>query len=489
MDTNILNPRLHDGDERTCLTPAKKGRTFIFVNLPAPALLMAIRHGEQLVRHGACHWAGVSQNSRMSGPKRSGKFQCISGLLLLLLTACPTPPKKVERVTPLEQAVAEAALSAPIIVPGSLLDSAAPEEPINEPAQVESAPEISIITPPEIAAPAPIVKVEPIPEGKRAAEDAHDEHSDTVEVIVPPPQQNQNYFVGLIPVQDWVKAQPSPFTFKQANREVFQMETSHGQILFTLGSRFAKWNGVALGLGFPPSYKQGKLCLHSLDLQKNLMPLLAPPSLQENVIRTVLIDPGHGGSNYGAKSLGSKFYEKDFTLDWALRIQKAMAGSNWKVVLTRTNDSHVELMDRVALADAIQADLFISLHFNSAPVSSKKGGESGLETYCLTPTGLPSNIVREFHDDPHKVFPNNLYDAENVMYAARIQQNLIQLTGRKDRGVRRARFMTVLREQKRPAVLIEGGFLSNPTEAGLIGDPAYRQQLALAVRNSLLKMN
>jgi N-acetylmuramoyl-L-alanine amidase len=67
----------------------------------------------------------------------------------------------------------------------------------------------------------------------------------------------------------------------------------------------------------------------------------------------------------------------------------------------------------------------------------------------------------------------------------RIQRTLLKVTGAKDHGVRRARFMTVLRGQNRPAVLVEGGYLSNPREARRIADPAYRQKLAEAVAAAL----
>src|SRR5690606_6420878 len=130
-------------------------------------------------------------------------------------------------------------------------------------------------------------------------------------------------------------------------------------------------------------------------------------------------------------------------------------------------DRDLSLKERVAIADAHQADLFISLHFNSLEGSSA-GTESGLETYCLTPAGMPSNIIRNgIEDDPAKTYPNNAFDTQNLLLAVRLHQSLVQGTARPNRGVRRARFMTVLREQRRPAVLLEGGFISNPAEASL----------------------
>jgi N-acetylmuramoyl-L-alanine amidase len=152
------------------------------------------------------------------------------------------------------------------------------------------------------------------------------------------------------------------------------------------------------------------------------------------------------------------------------------------VALTRTNDAGLDLPGRVDIADRAEAALFVSLHFNGAFPNTEV---HGLETYCLTPKGLPSTVTRDFADDASQEWPNNAFDAHNLRLAMRIHRSLIQKTGAVDRGVRRARFMGVLRGQKRPAVLIEGGFLSNPAEAAQISTPAYRQKLAEAVAAAL----
>jgi N-acetylmuramoyl-L-alanine amidase len=83
------------------------------------------------------------------------------------------------------------------------------------------------------------------------------------------------------------------------------------------------------------------------------------------------------------------------------------------------------------------------------------------------------------------VCPNNAFDIENLQLALSVHRALLEVNGHHDRGVRRARFPAVLRGQDRPAILIEGGYLSNPREARLIADPAYRQRLAEAVAGAL----
>jgi N-acetylmuramoyl-L-alanine amidase len=93
--------------------------------------------------------------------------------------------------------------------------------------------------------------------------------------------------------------------------------------------------------------------------------------------------------------------------------------------------------------------------------------------------------VRGYEDDMRQTFPNNAYDEQNLMLAANVHRSLIRHTLATDRGLRRARFMGVLRGQNRPAVLIEAGYLSNAAEARKISTPEYRQLLAEAIAAAL----
>jgi N-acetylmuramoyl-L-alanine amidase len=261
----------------------------------------------------------------------------------------------------------------------------------------------------------------------------------------------------------------------------FVFVTTNGALFVSTKSRVAKWNGLELHLGFEPQMINGQVFVHALDLEKNLEPLVRESALPLKTNPVVVIDPGHGGPNTGTTSVLDGENEKEYTLDWALRLTPLLATNGWQVYLTRTNDVDVALSNRVAIAEERKADLFISLHFNSAAPSQD---QAGVETYCLTPVGMPSNLTRGYDDDPSLVFPNNLFDAENLRFGLRLHGELLRVAG-KDRGLRRARFLGVLRGQNRPAVLLEGGYLSNPGEAARIADPKYRQELAEAVARAL----
>lgn len=254
-------------------------------------------------------------------------------------------------------------------------------------------------------------------------------------------------------------------------------------MVLEIGSREATWNGVEISLGFAPQLIDGEISLYGLDLQKNLEPLLCEPPLAFTANEVIVIDPGHGGSNVGTHSVLDGRFEKEFTLDLAERLKPLLEAEGWKVYLTRESDVFVTNSDRVVFANERGADVFISLHFNSAAPDNT---QAGLETYCLPPVGTPSSISRGNYSDPWtESFPNNAFDAQNLRLAVRIQTDLLHALGMPDRGVRRARFLTVLQGQLRPAVLIEAGYLSNAREASLIENPAYRQKLAEAMAAAL----
>ena len=261
----------------------------------------------------------------------------------------------------------------------------------------------------------------------------------------------------------------------------YSLSSRNGVCVLEIGSREATWRGMTVHLGFVPEMIDGQVFVHGLDIIKTLSPLLvdAPPNFGAH--RTIVIDPGHGGISGGTVSIDGRA-EKEFTLDWARRLASLLTTSGWTVFLTRTNDTDVSLSNRVALAESRHANLFISLHFNSAAPDHR---QSGLETYCLTPTGMPSTLTRGYSDLWTDTYPNNAYDVENLQLAVRLHAALLPTSGAEDRGIRRARFMGVLLGQHRPAVLIEGGYLSNRSEAEKIENGSYRQKLAEAVAEAL----
>ena len=144
-------------------------------------------------------------------------------------------------------------------------------------------------------------------------------------------------------------------------------------MILGIGSHEATWNGVEINLGFAPEFIDGEVFLHGLDLQKNLEPLLCWPPLAFGANRTIVIDPGHGGSNTGTTNELDRRFEKEFTLDWAKRLKPLLETNGWTVFLTRASDVYVTNGYRVTFAEIHHADLFISLHFNSTEQNKTTG--------------------------------------------------------------------------------------------------------------------
>lgn len=264
----------------------------------------------------------------------------------------------------------------------------------------------------------------------------------------------------------------------------YSVTSANGTMVMEIGSREATWNGIQINLGFAPEFIDGEICLYGIDLQKNLEPLLCAPPLEfPQGNRVIVIDPGHGGNNPGTVSVLDGRLEKEFTLDLAKRMVPLLETNGWTVFLTRTSDITVSNSDRVVFADQHHADVFLSLHFNATGNRDPK--TSGIETYCVTPKGLPSTMTRGYSDPWLANLAANDFDEQSLQLAVRLQTDLVHAADAIDRGVCRARFMTVLEGQHRPAILIEGGYLSNPQEAEKIENPDFRQKLAEAIAAAL----
>jgi N-acetylmuramoyl-L-alanine amidase len=298
------------------------------------------------------------------------------------------------------------------------------------------------------------------------------------------PASSPDHSARWLVLRDWSQARwgTIPRRLVSGNEVVWELRTPGGVLHLVPGSRRATWDGLTVWLGHAPFESNGECVVHEVDVNKNLLPLASGRPAHRTALGTVVIDPGHGGQNTGTRSIDPLLLEKDLTLDWALRLESLLLARGFRVVLTRRTDQDLSLSERVEVADRHKGDLFLSLHFNSAHPLTE---HAGLETFCLTPVGLPSTLTRGYDDDVTLNHPNNRHDHDNLHFAFRIHRSLLKTSDATDRGIRRARFMGVLRAQDRPAVLIEAGYLSNPEEARRIATPAYRQQLAQAVADAL----
>jgi len=209
-------------------------------------------------------------------------------------------------------------------------------------------------------------------------------------------------------------------------------------------------------------------------------------------LRTIVIDPGHGGSAAGTTGPGG-LTEKEITLDIAVRLRELIYRRiGLQVFLTRESDQDVPNEQRPEKANNWQGDLFLSIHANGYRLKTVRGPE----TYFLSAAATDSLARRvagaenggaEATEEPVQPDPSIdfiLWDLaqtehlrESSILAETIQQNLNALWQIQDRGVRQAPFI-VLKGLTMPAVLVEVGYLSSPEDAALLADPFFRQQIA-----------
>jgi len=297
--------------------------------------------------------------------------------------------------------------------------------------------------------------------------------------VLPHPAQN-----GFVPLSQWANEHGlKPAGTKKDDAVTLTNESF--KLSFKTDSQLADINGVNVWLCQPVTPKNGRVCIGSLDLNSSIEPILFPHTNQVHAtIRTICLDPGHGHQDTGG--IFGRYMEKQYTLPLAEALAGQLKAAGFKVILTRTNDAFVQLADRPAFANRQKADLFISLHFNIGPPGEAKG----VEVYCLTPPKAKSTNagrwgeISEWSDDTGSA-PGNRCDDWNVALAYQLQKSLVKNLFAEDRGVRRARF-AVLRTAKMPAVLIEGGFLSDSDEQKKIADSKYRGQLAAAIVRGVL---
>jgi N-acetylmuramoyl-L-alanine amidase len=242
-------------------------------------------------------------------------------------------------------------------------------------------------------------------------------------------------------------------------------------------------NGVRFFTHFPLLNIGNEDLISVMDVSKIIEPILRPSRIQKSgKVETVVLDPGHGGTDQGASS--SWGTEKSFALDVALAARAQLIRAGYRVEMTRATDVAVSLEDRVNFANRFPNAVFVSIHFNSS------SGGSGVESYALAPEGVISNASSEHHVSAADTarHAGNAQDEQNIALTVSIHASVLTRLAAFDRGVRHARFH-VLRDIKIPAVLLEAGFISDSSEGQRIATSRYRQQLGVAIAQGIQNYN
>ncbi len=253
------------------------------------------------------------------------------------------------------------------------------------------------------------------------------------------------------------------------------LNNGRNQLQLTLESREAIVNGVRNWLCFPVVAQDNKFLVSRIDLAKTIEPQLRPQMLQrKDKVQTVVLDAGHGGFDKGA--LSSFGTEKEFALDVARKLRVLLQAKGFKVVLTRETDVFLPLELRAHIANQTHDSIFVSLHFNA----TSNRAATGFEIYSLTPRGAPSTADDSLALSFVNMQAGSAVDAQSFELSVAVFHSMLGHIPEVDRGIKRARF-AVLRRTSIPAILVEGGFLSETNDSRSVANPAWRGKLAEAI--------
>jgi N-acetylmuramoyl-L-alanine amidase len=198
--------------------------------------------------------------------------------------------------------------------------------------------------------------------------------------------------------------------------------------------------------------------------QKQLASLDLPPPISLRKKELIVIDAGHGGKDTGAKSDKNGYVEKERTLKTARIVKNYLEECGYQVKMTRTDDKYIDLERRAEIANDLKATLFVSIHYN----------------YCANPDADGVEIF--YYKDEHNPFAGRILASKKL--GEEVLKRILKHTGAHGRGVKKANF-AVVRETKMPAILIEGGFLSNPEERAKILDEPYLCYMGWAIARGI----
>src|SRR5882757_471883 len=258
--------------------------------------------------------------------------------------------------------------------------------------------------------------------------------------------------------------------------EKIRTETVKNPLQFVSGSREAMINGARSWLCFPLVEQGGNYLVSRTDVAKTIEPLVRPHRVPAvGKVQTVVLDPGHGGHDKGQVSRYG--CEKDFALDVARKLRPLLQAKGMRVIMTREGDYFVPLEVRAQIANHARDAIFVSIHFNA---TNDDPNATGFEIFSFTPRGAPSTSDGNVTASSLNVQPGSSMDAQSLALSACIYHSVLGHIPEYDRGIKRARF-AVLRLTKVPAVLIEGGFLTERGESKLIANKDWRAKLAGAI--------
>jgi len=337
---------------------------------------------------------------------------------------------------------------------------------------------------------------------------------DSLEINIKNTNQSSYLHVIKINDKDYCDVEETAAIFKASVKEErldkrIYFTLYDEQFIFLIHSTFFTFKNKDYKYSYPLLTIRGKYYL-PLEFITSLLPQLFKDKVTWNgkkliitkptdyTIKTIVIDPGHGGKDPGAVGKTIKAQEKDINLSVSLLLKSLLEKElNVKVLLTRCDDRFVSLQERTKFANDNKADLFISVHTNA----SKDRNSRGVEMYYLSTAkttearaveALENSVVEIYEGGKEALRKYNDVDlilsdilqAENLEHsntlAFKLQMNMCAGTKSNDRGIKQANFY-VLRGAFMPAVLVEMGFISHPVEESFLVNKQYQERLARTI--------
>ncbi len=293
------------------------------------------------------------------------------------------------------------------------------------------------------------------------------------------------------------------------------LQIYNNTFIFLLETSYLTFNDQTYNLKYPLIYNKGKVYI-PITFLTEILPKLLPNYISyqdftiqaktpfDNSIKTIIIDPGHGGKDPGAIGVSGNVFEKNITLKIAKKVKYYLHQKlkNVKVVLTRDKDEFVSLQSRTKLANDLKADVFVSIHCNA----NRNHKARGTEVYYLSTAktnearaveALENSVVEKYegglqavkkYDDLAFILADmsqNEHLEESYRLSDILEEEITKETGFYKRGVKQANFY-VMRGAFMPAVLIETGFLTNEEEEKLLNSEKYQDKIAKAIADGII---
>ncbi len=260
------------------------------------------------------------------------------------------------------------------------------------------------------------------------------------------------------------------------------LENQKVEMRLNVGGNECLMNNVKFVFSNAVAASGNSVYVSRIDLAKLIDPVLRPNFIRNaGDFRTVILDAGHGGKDPGATNPYGT--EASYTLQMANRAKALLESKGFKVVMVRDSNRYLSLQERVNVANGVKENaIFVSMHFNSGGRHAR-----GIETFTLSPPGV-SHYGRGLIASDAQAKTGNEHDSANIALATAIHGSVLRRLGNNtlDRGIKRARF-SVLSGVRHPAVLFEGGFMSHPYEARLIGNETFQAAMAAGMVDAIAK--